>query len=300
MAAQLKFHKRLDLSTLPNDWKVSRVAVDWTGSPLLLIEEGKPPQPQRDAPIESIVAWFNFPPKAHHLIFWEGPSQRALTFEKSKGIITSHVQPFGEGWLLCEGRGGGAVVYDERGRTQKTLDLGDASEDVQTTPNGHIWVSYFDEGVFGNGIGQNGVVCFDSEGQPLFKYSEFAQRNQLPFVVDCYAMNVVSEEEVWLSYYSDFPLVVIRNLKLDRVWREFGCLQSGFALLGDSVISQKCYASPSELIRRRLSGVDPQEAIEAINEEGAPIRGEWAVTGRGPHLYLRNETSLYELMSAVQ
>ena len=92
--------------------------------------------------------------------------------------------------------------------------MGDASNDVQTTSNGHIWVSYSDEEVFGGGVGQHGVVCFDSAGRAIFKYSEFADQNQLPRIVDCYAMDVVNAEEVWLSYYSDFPLSIQQSEQL--------------------------------------------------------------------------------------
>jgi hypothetical protein len=137
--------------------------VDWKGSPLLLVEEGKPPYPKNDTSTDARIAWLNTPPKGHHLIHWDGLSQRTLKFEKSTGLFTFHVQPFGEGWLLCEARGGRADVYDGAGQPRRTFDLGDASNDVQTTPDGHIWVSYFDEGVFGHGLGSHGVVCFDSK-----------------------------------------------------------------------------------------------------------------------------------------
>lgn len=150
---QLRFSKYLDLSQLPSDWKISRVSVDWAGNPLLLVEEGKPPYPANDASVEVQLAWMNTPPKGHHLLYWNGVSQRTLTFDNSTRLLTIYVQQFGEGWLLSDGRGGRADICDKTGRPQRTLDLGDAANDVQTTANGHIWVSYFDEGVFGGGIG---------------------------------------------------------------------------------------------------------------------------------------------------
>ena len=80
----------------------------------------------------------------------------------------------------------GAVVYDRRGRLKKPLDLGDARNDMQATPSGHIWVSYFDEGVYGRGVGSHqGLVCFDSAGNPIFKYFDFAEQNDQPFIDDC-------------------------------------------------------------------------------------------------------------------
>jgi hypothetical protein len=248
--------------------------------------------------MDARIAWLNTPPKAHHLIYWEGLSQRTVRFEKSTGILTLHVQPFGEGWLLGEARGGRADVYDRAGRPLRVLDLGDASEDVQTTTKGHIWVSYFDEGVFGGGIGGHGVVCFDSAGRAKFNYSEFAEQNQLPFISDCYAVNVVSDEEVWLSYYTDFPLVSIRDFHLDRILNGFGCMDRAFALLGESVLFPKCYTrsvGKSQLLRRALSDSGQTETLEAVDDAGVVIDGIFTAAARGPHFYLCTQTALYKL-----
>jgi hypothetical protein len=302
VSAQLKFTKRLDFSVLPKDWNVSRVAVDWNGSPLVLVEEGKPPYLSTSTSMDARIAWLNTPPKAHHLIYWDGSSRRTVRFEKSTGILTLHVQPFGEGWLLGEARGGRAGVYDGAGRPVGTLDLGDASNDVQTTSKGDIWVSYFDEGVFGGGIGGHGVVCFDSAARPIFKYSEFAEQNQLPFIADCYAMNVVNDEEVWLSYYTDFPLVSVRNFRLGHISKEFGCMDRAFALLGETVVFPKCYTrseGKSQLLRRVLLDSGQSETLEAVDEAGVFIDGLFTAAARGPHFYLYTETALYQLKAAL-
>jgi hypothetical protein len=290
---QLKFSKRLEFSQFPNDWHVSGVALDWKGSPLLLVEEGKPPYPTQDTRVEAQLAWLNSAPKARHLIHWEGTSQRVLTFDKSDRPLVSHIQPFGEGWVSSEGD-----IYDGAGRLLRTLDLGYASNDMQTTPNGHIWVSYSDEGVFGHGIGVHGVVCFDSNGQPIFKYSEFADRNQLPGIADCYAMNVVSDDEVWLSYYTDFPLVSVRNFRLDRIWNAFGCMDRSFALVGESVVFPKCYTrneGKSQLLRRTLSDLARSEPLDAVDEIGGPLAGIFTTAARGPHFCLLTKTALFKL-----
>lgn len=108
--------------------------IDATG--LYTAPKGKPPYPIDDATTEARIRWFNTPPRARHLVYWDGVSQRTLTFEKSTGVFSFHVQRFGKGWLLGEGRGGRADICDREGRPQRTLDLGDASNDVQTTSNG--------------------------------------------------------------------------------------------------------------------------------------------------------------------
>ncbi len=278
----------MDFSQLPKDWRVTRASTDWKGSPLLLVEEGKPAYPSDRTSIEARTKWINTPPKAHHLIHWDGLSQRAITFEKSTRLFTFHVQPFGEGWLLGESRGGHADICDKAGRARRT----------QTTPDGRIWVSYFDEGVFGGGLGRHGLVCFDANAQPVFKYSEFAEQNQLPSIDDCYAMNVVNQDEVWLSYYTDFPLVSINNFQLKQVWKEFDCIDRAFALNGDTVIFQKCYTrreGKSQLLRRTLSGLVQAEEVDAVDETGALIDGIFTATARGANLFLLTGSALYKL-----
>jgi hypothetical protein len=302
MPTQLKFHRKFDFAALPRDWKVLRCAVDWNGNPLLLVQEGKPAAPTSNVSMEARVAWLNAPPKAHHLIYWDGASQCSVTFEQSTGLTTLHVQPFHDGWLLCESRGGRAAAYNRAGRLERILDLGDASKDVQTTSDGKIWVSYFDEGVYGGGIGQHGVVCFDSRTGAIFKYSDFAEQHELPLIDDCYAMNVVGDDEVWLSYYSDFPLVSIKTFKLLRVWKEFGCIQSGFAIFEGAVVFPKCYtrihgANP-QLQRRTLSDLPQTAPVEAVDDGGKTIEGHFNAAGRGSHFYLWTETALYQ-MTAV-
>ena len=107
-----------------------------------------------------------------------------LRFENAERTSAFQVQPIEDGWLIGERRGA-VGLYDRAGVCRRSLDLGDGSEDVQTTPDGRIWVSYFDEGVFGRTIAKEGVVCFDLSGTPQFRYAEFAEQNKLPFVADC-------------------------------------------------------------------------------------------------------------------
>ena len=150
-------------------------------------------------------------------------------------------------------------------------------------------------------MGCHGVVCFDTEGQPIFKYSEFAERNQLPFIADCYAMNVVNEQEVWLSYYTDFPLVSVRNFQLHRIWRDFGCMDRAFALVGETVVFPKCYTrrdGKSQLLRCTVSNSAQTEPLDVVDEAGVSIDGLFTAVARGPNFYLFTETALYKLGTA--
>ena len=232
----LCFRRCFDFPEIPNDWKLVRLTLDWAGRPLLLFVEGKPPQPDFHTNTDAWSRWYRTPPKAHHLVYWEAGKPHSVAFDRSQGLSTFHVQPFEGGWLLGERRGGRATLYDVHGAVRSTLDLGDASEDLQTTPDGRIWISYFDEGVFGGGIGRQSLVCFDATGAPLFKYADFAEQNALPMICDCYAMNVDETGAVWLNYYTDFPLVQLREFQVERVWVECGVLGNAFAVRGNEVV----------------------------------------------------------------
>ena len=111
-------------------------------------------------------------------------------------------------------------ICDRTGHPLRTLDLGDASKHVQTTPDGHIWVGYFDEGVYGDTESEE-LVCFDSNGTSIFNYAEFAEQHDLPFIDDCYTLNVVGAA-VWVSYETAFLLVSLKDFKLERVWESVG------------------------------------------------------------------------------
>jgi hypothetical protein len=80
------------------------------------------------------------------------------------------------------------------------------------------WASYFDEGVFGNygwsnpgpsAIGTPGLLAFSTAGQVCFSYD--AEAAHTDAICDAYAMNVAGEDDVWLYFYTEFPIVRIRS-----------------------------------------------------------------------------------------
>jgi hypothetical protein len=292
----VRFRRAFSLSDAPRDWSLVNLSLDWDGGPLLLMAEGNPPRPEPSDGPDTWARWYQTPARARHLIFQDRDEQQSLRFDQSERPY--HVQPFEDGWLLEEARGGRTTLYDRRRMIRTTLDLGDASEDLQTTPGGDTWVSYFDEGVYGGGIGMNGVVCFDSTGTPTFRYADFAEKQSLPFIDDCYAMNVTVTDDAWLNYYSAFPIVLIHGFNLEQAWLEFGCLGDAFAVERSGSLlhlrgSKLMRSSPCE------SRTAPEE-VAGIDERGAAIaplanlRG--VAAARGPHLAFRAEDAVYELI----
>jgi hypothetical protein len=142
----------------------------------------------------------------------------------------SHVQPLpgGQRLLVCgrcrrfadDSTDLNAAVFAADGTLTRTFLLGDGIEDVQTTTDGRIWVSYFDEGVFGNfgwdhPVGAPGLIQWDSAGGERYQYRP---PDGLGGISDCYALNVASDDEIWCYYYYDFPLVRIVDGDVVGVW----------------------------------------------------------------------------------
>jgi hypothetical protein len=290
----LVFKKLLEFADLPSDWSLVSLSIDWQGQPLLLAAEGKPKRPQPPYDAKTWVQWQSSRPQAHHLIYFDSGSIRTIRFQQSQGHSTFHVQPFGEGWLLGERRGH-CSLYNRSGHFVTSLDLGDASEDLQTTPDGRIWVSYFDEGVFGGSISSEGFICFDRSGVPVFRYAKFAEQNNLPFISDCYAINVSVSGDVWLSYYTDFPLVHLRNLNLEQVWRDFGSMGNGFAIRDGASF----FTRESQLMSRSLESDHEEIVVDARDETGSvlvPIAvPHLGFAGRGSNLVVNTGKAIFGL-----
>lgn len=139
------------------------------------------------------------------------------------------VQPLPNGEVLlvgarCHYRNGdpekNASVFSQDGKLLRRFVLGDGINNVQTTCEGMIWVSYSDEGVFGNcgwnqPMGAPGLICFDSTGRIDW---EFKPPDGFDSICDCYSLNI-ARNGVWACYYTEFPLVKIDSDKQVRGWK---------------------------------------------------------------------------------
>ena len=193
-----------------------------------------------------------------------------------------------------------AGVHEADGALSRSFHVGDGVEDVQTTSSGAIWVSYFDEGIFGGPrgrtIGRDGANCFDQEGRVEFGFNPLARRIGLDTIANCDAMNVVSDDETWLWYYVEFPLVRVRDGWIDDYWPDIvdKALISGshaFALVGERVLFRGGYRDRDRLYLVSLDGPRSQEFIP-IDADGEPI-GDFRAFGRGSCLYLWTARDLF-------
>lgn len=76
-----------------------------------------------------------------------------------------------------------AAIYAPTGEKLASFRSSEGIGDAQITASGRIWVPYGDHSEEGH------LDCFDTDGRILFRYYPFWKENDLPPMVDCYALN---------------------------------------------------------------------------------------------------------------
>ena len=210
--------------------------------------------------------------------------------------IYYHAQPLGDNYLCvvsrCAPDEPNVHLFDETGNKLSSFHAGDGIEDVQVAPDGKIWISYFDEGVFGDTpLGAQGLNCFNAAGKRLFGFVNDIVN--LPAyargMADCYAFNVASNRDTWLFYYTDFPLVHLREFGLKSVFAPTPEIVGAhaFAVCDTRRLFTGGYQYKSRSFWRDEAS-KRQVEIEAVDEAGAPVSWNRAC-GRGADLFLCDE-----------
>jgi hypothetical protein len=211
----------------------------------------------------------------------------------------TYVQPLKDNWLIVCRRGNdeqeNAFVYNDEGHLLKKIQLGDAINDVQTTKEGEIWVGYSDEGVYGSdSYGMNGLVCFNENGEPLLQYHDIYKENDLEAIDDCYAFNVTTNEDVYVYYYSSFPIVKIKDKKIAHVWSEIPLTgSSGFAIDKDVALFAGTYQHKNSLFLINLSTYEYKE-VTPITIDQTELKYK-QIYGRGNKLFLVTDMDVYAI-----
>jgi len=191
-------------------------------------------------------------------------------------------------------------VYSWSGRFVREMFLGDAIESVQTTSSGAIWTSYFDEACLGTGVGASGLVAWSHGGT---KQCEFAPAAGLGPILDCYALNVASKEDVWLYYYTEFPLVHLHRRKVASFWNVPVAGSDAFAIDENRhALFRGGYREHDRYQLLELKGDGAVQLLAKIDLEdrcGQPLSA-CLVAGRGDALYLLSDDNfLYRIDVAM-
>jgi hypothetical protein len=247
------------------------------------------PKPTLDEPASYVIARWR-----------EGELDRWNVGPES--IVVSHVQPVDDGVLLVgarsrwrsEGPDRNAVVYGADGRERRRFLLGDGIEDVRSTRRGTLWVSYFDEGVFGNfgwghpgpePVGAAGLIEFGAGGERLFSYDPTVAGTDS--ICDAYALGLDEGGAAWVYFYTEFPIVRVergryRLWKTDTEGARALAVRNGYAFL---------FGDYKRRNLGRIVKLEPNgrarviEEVGIVDESGSPITGGLAY-GVGAALYL--------------
>lgn len=181
-------------------------------------------------------------------------------------LAAHFIQPSHAGVMLvaarCAWRASGpernAVCFDWNGVETGRFTFGDGIESVQTSVDGTSWVSFFDEGVFGNRgwsspgpepLGSSGLLAFDQAGQQIFNFDASAAKTDR--ICDAYAMYVAGRDDVWVYFYTEFPIVRVRRGVYSKWTYGIGGARA-MAVRGDRVLLFGDYQQPSLLRQVRL------------------------------------------------
>ncbi len=217
-----------------------------------------------------------------------------------------HTQPLPDGRVLlvcgrCHYNAGkpekNGRLYSSAGELLHEITLGDGIESVQADKSGRIWTSYFDEGVFGNfgwsqPLGSPGLVAWSPEGSKLYEYCPL---HGLDHICDCYAMNVTNED-VWTCYYTEFPLVQIRDSKVVSYWQmplsgsHAFAVQRSHALFAGGYNEQNHY----RLFDLRDGKVKLLRECKVRDREGQPIHADRTI-GRGDSIFMLRGRDVFRL-----
>ena len=219
---------------------------------------------------------------------------------KDVPLIPTEVDLFSDGTLLivqgrCLKEGEyiekNARRYDRSGRLIDAFTLGDGIQQVQIDETDTIWVSYFDEGIFGNfgwdnPMGSDGVVQYTSSGEKVWGARDFG-------IVDCYALNVVSSKEIYFYYYDDFHLVKLNENEESTRYR-VNCRHhtiEQFMLDGADILAEVDVNSVMRY-RKKFRSYTPKGNLEVVDEKGNHISG--TVFMRGEYLYVLSKDGIYK------
>jgi hypothetical protein len=232
-----------------------------------------------------------------------GAHERSEYLIPNQLLNFNFVQPMPDGLLLATSRceysaalcKPNGQIFGLDGVRQSAVMLGDGIQHLQTTKSGEIWVAYFDEGVFGNRgwrqpIGAKGLLRFNADGDRVY---EFEPTSGLDDIVDCYALNVVGNSEVWCYYYTQFPLVKIVNERVEQYWECPISGSSAFAVWRDSVLMRGGYDQDQDwsLMTLLPAGKLRVEWTGRIEDDFGYLNkaDRWFTTTRGSNLwYLRD------------
>ena len=282
-----------DLRDLIGDDKLVGVAIDYDFEPIVFCHH-------RDEPAHPVLAaWAKElgDPWKSMLRVWHGQGTAWAYVDLPIELRFGTVQRVSDGrWLVVISRAKepehNATLFSSDGAVLGTFHAGDAIEDAQVTPDGRVWLSNFDEGVFSDDSElSEGLICLDLLGRPVFRYSSVVNDPDVS-IADCYAINVVSETETWLCPYTDFPLVQLKTYEITGVWKGLAPPGShAFAVYDSTALFAPGYHSETftflDFTSREV------RKLRVVTRNGRHIGQRHMCAARGSKVYAIDDGRLY-------
>jgi hypothetical protein len=199
-----------------------------------------------------------------------------------------------------------AIIYDPDGRAIVEGTVGDGVHHVFVSDSGHVWVGYFDEGVYGNNgwgdagspppLGAPGLVRYSPDLEPDWHYPADA-RQSWGAISDCYALNI-DGDTAWACYYTDFPVVRIEAGTVTG-WRNSIARGVHALAIADETIAMCGGYGPNHDVLT-IAGRD-QDQLHKLAEyrlvlaDGSPLPDATRAIGRGADLHLINRGEWHRL-----
>ncbi len=185
------------------------------------------------------------------------------------------------------------LIFDPSNGERIRFLAGDGIANLSIDNNSRIFISYFDEGVFGNngwnhpgpsGPGAGGLCCFNGKGELDWQFNSVD--GSAEFISDCYAMNVF-EEYAYVYYYTDFSLCEIDQEFKTTFWKPnvSGC--HSFAINNDLVVFSGQYNDPCTrffAMKRLRNGLSKPQPV-SINLEFGKLKKAHKTVCRGDHIH---------------
>lgn len=127
-------------------------------------------------------------------------------------------------------------------------------------------------------------------GKSVYKYNACGDN----FIDDCYALNVINDDEIWFYYYTDFLLCRIKNNRVDYFEPKLSG-SDGFLVYDKYVLFRGVYNNQNEyhlLEFTKNERLKERKAIVFTNETNDIINTDY-IDCRGSKLLMRVETKLY-------
>lgn len=102
-----------------------------------------------------------------------------------------------------------------------TLEVGHFFNHIQSSPNGNIWFGYSEDGASrrSSHLSSAVIACMNLQGDVVYRLDKDPHLPESKLLVDCYTLNVLSDQEVWACYYPGGVIQIVDGT-IKQLWTD--------------------------------------------------------------------------------